>query len=206
MQAANHEHRAGAELRRLDSARWDEVEHRRPDQAGVVGRFRAARGDADLDHLDATAVRLPRQHPEPDLRCVEGDRQIRPHARAFDLARRRVDPRRNVNCDDRPAGGVDRLDRGVERSTRSAAEARAEQRIDDRPRSSERFPESRGVHAPRHTAGGEQPRVVLARVVAQLLRFPQQERLRFDSAFGQAAGRDEAIAAVVPLAAHDPYG
>ena len=51
--------------------------------------------------------------------------------RARDLARRRVDARRDVDRDDRHAGAVDLLDQPRRVVTRRALHPGAEQRIDD---------------------------------------------------------------------------
>ncbi len=101
--ASDDQHGAGAELRRPRAARRQPHGRPRADQAGGAGLGRAApcHGDADVDRLDPPGMLLSRVHPEPDLRGMEGDGHVRPHARALDLAGGRVHPRGHVDRDDR---------------------------------------------------------------------------------------------------------
>jgi hypothetical protein len=62
---------------------------------------------------------------------VEGDGDRGPHRLAGHLARRGIHARRHVHRDDRCPGGVDPLDQSGGLRPRRAAEAGAEERVDD---------------------------------------------------------------------------
>ena len=87
--------------------------------------------EADVRDDDVTGVEEARRDREPELAAVEGHRQRRAHGAGSDLAGGRIDARRDVDRDDRRAGGVDPLDRRRRLLPRLAVETRAEERVDD---------------------------------------------------------------------------
>ena len=132
---------------------------------------------------------------------MEADRQIGLDRDAFDLAVRRVDPRCDVAGDDRCPAAVDRLDRRVDRAARGALEAGAEDRVNQRSGAGERVVEIRRIGLARVRKALQ----VGGRVVRQLGVRRQQERLDLEAGLGEAARRDQPVAAVVALPADDPY-
>ena len=74
----------------------------------------------------------------PELRRVEGDRDVGARGDALDLAGGAVDARRDVGGHDRRAAAVHRLDRLLGGRAGRAVEAGAEDRVDDAARALER--------------------------------------------------------------------
>ena len=124
-------------------------------------------------------------------------------ADALDLAGRGVDARGDVAGDDRRAGLVG----GVDRRLRRAREARRRSRSRRSRRRSPPEPASaaRPRRPPRSSMHPPSSRSRFARgVVAELVGRPEQEDLHLVAGLTQQARGDEAVAAVVALAAEDP--
>ena len=143
--------------------------------------------------------------------------------RARDLAGGGVDPRGDVAGDGRRTAVVDRRDRRRGRLPRRPRETGAEDRVDHRPGPSSRpatspprprsqKPSDSGgsanaVGASIAVGGGfAEAREVRRGVVAQLIRGPEEQDLDLEADLGEEARRDQAVAAVVALAADDPHG
>ena len=105
-----------------------------PRHARMLG---VGRLEPDVDHLQVAGEVRAGRHVVPDLLAVEGDRQVRVDRHARHLAGRRVDARRDIYRDDVGAGPVDLLDQLSRAGARLAAEARAEERVDDQGRLAE---------------------------------------------------------------------
>ena len=91
---------------------------------------RLARLEPDVDDDDVAGVEASRADDETDLAPVHRHGDVRVDRRALDLARRRVHAGRDVDGEHGRARRVDPLDRRGGVVTRSAAHARAEQRVD----------------------------------------------------------------------------
>ena len=193
--AAGHDDVAGAELRAGRLARG----HERVDAGGQqadVGRDRRIRRDADVDDdalaggLLAGAIQWPGLAAGNVTVAVGDDR----HARR--LAGRGVDAARDVGGDDRPVERGDRLDRVGRGAARLALESRCRgsRRRRPRRRRARRGRTARGRR--RGGAGSRRRRRRTRRARRAAARAPCGRA-------AQQARRDEAVAAVVALAADD---
>ena len=174
------------------------LEHGRPDQADRARRRSAAR-DADVADQHLARVRLAGADPQAGLGGVEGDGHRGAHRLSADHPAGRVDSARDVDAEDRRGCGVDHGDRFGHGPARRALEAGPEQGVDD---------DAGSVQCLAHAAqwqrlGAGQALEVRARVTADVPRLGGEHHPRLTAFLAQQARHDEAIAAVVALAAHD---
>ena len=152
--------------------------------------------NADVGDLDRPAMQPPRQQQMAGLSAEErhgfGGADRRAHHRAAGA----VDAAGQIDGDHRRARGVDRLDHGTGRAFDRPVEARAEQRIDDQARASERI-------GPRRLDRALPACCRLRRVALEPVALAKQQQADRIAAFGKDAGADEAVAAVVAGAGHD---
>ena len=137
-----------------------------------------------------------------DLGGVEGHGEIGVDRGSLGLAGRRR--RRRRRCRRRRSAHQLSLiggDRRVGGLARSAVEAGAEDRVDDRPRARQR---ALGLALAKLAPAAVEPLEVGGRVVAELVGRPQQQDLHAVAGPLQQARGDQAVAAVVALAADDP--
>jgi hypothetical protein len=133
----------------------------------------------------------------PDLGAVEGDGEIGLDGGPGDLAARRVDPGRDVAGDDRGSAAIERLDRGRRRAVGSAGRAGAEHRVDHGAGPLQLAVEIGGIGL----AGLGETVEVGGGVAGELVGRAEQQRPGLETGVAQVPGGDEAVAAVVPLAA-----
>ncbi len=204
--APRDEHVPGEELGRAARAARQQRQYLLGDQPGARLGRRTAR-DADVGDLDAAGVLLARPDPQAGLGGVEGDGHRGVHGLAFYDPRRGVDAARHIHAHHGRAGPLDRRDRLGYSSMGRAAEAGAEQRVDDHGRALER---SHGLLPlrPRAAVEARRPRAgqsleVARGIAGELLRGGDAHEHHFPPAVTQQPRDDEAVAAVVALAAHD---
>src|SRR5215475_7860075 len=116
----------------------------------------------------------------------------------------RGEPGRNVERNDGPAGGVDRLDRGRDAALGDAARARPEERVDDDVSAREQIGGGTiDVERPRADAGAPELLELARGVASDVGRWWDQQHRGSSPVTLEPAGHDEAVAAVAPLAADD---
>ena len=146
-------------------------------------------------------VPLAGRDPLAELGGVEADGEVGLDRRARDLAAGGVDAGGDVAGDDRRAAAVDRLDRRRGRLARRAGEAGAEDRVDDRARAGQPGVEVAGVD---RAPPPSRSRLAAASPLSSYGR-PEQQRLDLEAHLRAEPRRDQAVAAVVALAADDPH-
>ena len=195
--AAEDEHVARGELRRVGAAPRHLAQHAAVEQPDL-GLRRAAARDPDVDHVDGPGVLLAGRDPES--RAWRGGTSPSPIAATASpstCAGRGVDAARDVRGDHARLGGVDRGDHLVGRLARRTLEARAEQRVDDHVGALER------VLLERLRRGPGEPLEHLLRVALQPLARPHEPDVDLAAGLAQQPRGDEPVAAVVALAADD---
>jgi hypothetical protein len=155
--------------------------------------------NADVDDAHVAGVLLARGDPEAGLCELEGHGGARAYRFRGDDTRGSVDAARYVDAHDLAPRRVDRRDRVRDRAPRLTLEARAEQRINDH----------RGVlgHGARELLrwiAGE-PLEIGERIAGVLLRGRRAQHAYAPPGLAQDARRDEPVAAVVALPAHDRH-
>ena len=163
------------------------------------GRRRAAR-DPDLDHPTRPACYLPGVDVEADLRPVERGRDVRLTASPSTSPVDAFTPDGTSQATTGAPASLIALIAPADRLARLALEAGPEHRVDDRARPLELL----GRELARRIAG--QAVEVRARVALRLGEVADGEHVHLASLLAQQPRDDQAVAAVVSLAAHDPDG
>ena len=198
--AADDEHGAGAELGGV-RARGAGSPRPRPGRSArrPPAQPAARRGDPDRrSRAPRPRAPCPGTIHRPGLAAWKVAVAAARTAAPATAPRRRVDAARDVGRDDRCAGGVHRLDRARDRLARRAREAGAEHRVDDHRRAARAPPARRRPGR----APGRRSRLAAASPRSSAGIAEQQHR-DLAALLAQQPRRDQPVAAVVALAAHD---
>ena len=173
-------------------------EERRDAARDLVGR------DAEVDHDHAPGARRARMQQQAPLVAGEGGGQAGPDRRSEERARIRAETGRQVERDDRPLGGIDQLDGAGHEPAGGAGEAGAEERIDHHVSAPEVAGKSVevGLDADLLDAPPE-PAERRAGVAADVVAPCDQDGLHARALRPESSRDDEAVAAIVPLAAEN---
>jgi hypothetical protein len=143
----------------------------------------------DIRNLDQAAEGSPRHQEVAGLSGCEGHRPRSPDCNAPYLAGGTVDPRRQIDSQERPARTVHALDREAGRSFQVAGQAGAEQGIDDQVRLVKK-----GIFG-----WGNLTLPVYCRlggISRQAIDAPQETKAHAIASLGEDGGRDEAVAPI----------
>ena len=200
--SADHHDDAGVALVRV---RWPDGQHGRHILAlrqPHVGSQQVG-GEPDVDNLDQTGVQRPRKEHDPDLGGTEGNGHVGRHRDTLHRTGLAVHARGDVHRHHGTAPIVQPCDGSLPVALRRPAETGAEHGVDRDVASRQLTRERVRRERPDAHVGLTQSQEVRGRRLTERLGRLHHHDRRPDPPSPQVARRDQSVAAVVPLAAHD---